>query len=62
MLQALDKEIHAFKKKQVMSLEDMKKNLASLNQITLHLEEAITELEVRGINTCSHPFNLKTLK
>lgn len=47
-LQDMDKEIQAFKKKEVMNMEEMKNNVGNLAQITVKLEAALTELEVRG--------------
>lgn len=46
-LQDMDKEIQAFKKKEVMNMEEMKNNVGNLAQITVKLEAALTELEVR---------------
>lgn len=46
-LQDVDKEIQAFKKKEVMNMEEMKNNVGNLTQITVKLEAALTELEVR---------------
>ncbi len=46
-LQDVDKEIQAFKKKEVMNTEEMKNNVGNLNQITANLEDALNELEVR---------------
>lgn len=46
-LQDMDKEIQAFKKKEVMNMEEMKNNVGDLAQITVKLEAALTELEVR---------------
>lgn len=46
-LQDVDKEIQAFKKKEVMNMEEMKNNVGNLTQITANLEGALTELEVR---------------
>lgn len=46
-LQDMDKEIQAFKKKEVMNMEEMKNNVGNLAQITIKLEAALTELEVR---------------
>ncbi|KAI3358460.1 hypothetical protein L3Q82_014895 [Scortum barcoo] len=44
-LQDLDKKIQAFKKKEVMNMDEMKNNVAKLSQITANLEGALTELE-----------------
>ncbi|XP_035537407.1 dynein heavy chain 3, axonemal [Morone saxatilis] len=44
-LQDVDKEIQAFKKKEVMNLEEMKNNVGKLTQITTNLEAALIELE-----------------
>ncbi|KAM7373014.1 hypothetical protein PAMP_007900 [Pampus punctatissimus] len=44
-LQDLDKAIQAFKKKEMMSMEEMKNNVGNLAQITANLEAAVTELE-----------------
>lgn len=46
-LQDVDKEIQAFKKKEVMNMEELKNNVGNLSQITANLETAVTELEVR---------------
>ena len=43
----MDKEIQAFRKKEVMNLEEMKNNVRKLSQITSSLEAAVNELEVR---------------
>lgn len=45
----MDKEIQAFKKKEVMNMDEMKNNVGNLTQITANLEGALTELEVRDI-------------
>lgn len=45
-LQNVDKEIQAFKKKEVMNMDEMKNNVGNLTQITANLEAALTELEV----------------
>lgn len=42
----MDKEIQAFKKKDMMNMEMMKNNVRNLGQITANLEAALTELEV----------------
>ena len=47
-LQDVSKEVEAFKKKEVMHLEEMKKNAEKLNELTATLEAAVTQLEVRG--------------
>uniref|UniRef100_A0A8C4DY39 Dynein axonemal heavy chain 3 n=1 Tax=Dicentrarchus labrax TaxID=13489 RepID=A0A8C4DY39_DICLA len=44
-LQDVDKEIQAFKKKEVMNMEEMKNNVGNLTQITTNLETALIELE-----------------
>ncbi|XP_056255668.1 dynein axonemal heavy chain 3 [Seriola aureovittata] len=44
-LQDLDKEIQAFKRKEMMNIEEMKNNVGNLSQITANLEAAVTELE-----------------
>ncbi|XP_075305326.1 dynein axonemal heavy chain 3 [Odontesthes bonariensis] len=44
-LQDLDKEIQAFRKKEVMNMEEMKNNVGKLSQITSSLEAAVSELE-----------------
>lgn len=46
-LQDVDKDIQAFKKKEMMGIEEMKTNVGNLAQITANLEDAVTELEVR---------------
>ena len=43
----MDKEIQAFKKKEVMNIDEMKNNVGNLAQITANLEAALIELEVR---------------
>lgn len=47
-LQEINKEIQAFKKKEVMNIEELRNNVGNLSQITANLEAGITELEVRG--------------
>ncbi|XP_053190892.1 dynein axonemal heavy chain 3 [Scomber japonicus] len=44
-LQDLDKSIQAFKKKEMMGMEEMKNNVGNLAQITANLEASCTELE-----------------
>ncbi len=46
-LQDLHKEIQAFKRKEVMNIEEIKHNVGNLTQINANLEAAFTELEVR---------------
>lgn len=46
-LQDLDMEIQAFKRKELMNMEEMKNNVGKLTQISATLEAALTELEVR---------------
>ncbi|XP_072535232.1 dynein axonemal heavy chain 3 [Salminus brasiliensis] len=44
-LQAIGKEVEVFKKKEVMSVEEMKNNVEKLNEITACLDNTITQLE-----------------
>ncbi|MEQ2235692.1 hypothetical protein ILYODFUR_004863 [Ilyodon furcidens] len=44
-LQELEKDIHTFKKKEIINTEEIKHNVATLCQITSNLEEAVGELE-----------------
>ncbi|KAK1880668.1 Dynein heavy chain 3 axonemal [Dissostichus eleginoides] len=44
-LENVDKAIQAFKRKEVMNIEEMKNNVGNLNEITANLEAAVTELE-----------------
>ncbi|XP_030596674.1 dynein heavy chain 3, axonemal isoform X2 [Archocentrus centrarchus] len=44
-LQSVGKEIQAFKKKETMSMEEIKNNVRNLAQISDNLEDAVTELE-----------------
>ncbi|KAI4817445.1 hypothetical protein KUCAC02_010846 [Chaenocephalus aceratus] len=44
-LEDVDKAIQAFKRKEVMNIEEMKNNVGNLNEITANLEAAVTELE-----------------
>lgn len=46
-LQDVDKEIQAFRKKEMMHMEEIKNNVSNLTQITVNLGAALTELEVR---------------
>uniref|UniRef100_A0A673Y2U6 Dynein axonemal heavy chain 3 n=1 Tax=Salmo trutta TaxID=8032 RepID=A0A673Y2U6_SALTR len=46
MLQCVGKEVEAFKKKELMSLEEMKNNVEKLNELTSCLDAAVTELDV----------------
>lgn len=46
-LLALDEDIHAFKKKEVMNMDEMRNNVGNLKQITDRLDAALMELEVR---------------
>ncbi|KAK5855256.1 hypothetical protein PBY51_005374 [Eleginops maclovinus] len=41
----VDKAIQAFKRKEVMNIEEMKYNVGNLNEITANLEAAVSELE-----------------
>uniref|UniRef100_A0A4W6EEI5 Dynein axonemal heavy chain 7 n=1 Tax=Lates calcarifer TaxID=8187 RepID=A0A4W6EEI5_LATCA len=50
-LQDVDKQIQAFKKKEVMNMDEMKNNVGNLSQITANLEAAVTELEVAQCKT-----------
>ncbi|XP_014014461.1 dynein axonemal heavy chain 3 [Salmo salar] len=45
MLQCVGKEVEAFKKKELMSLEEMKNNVEKLNELTSCLDAAVTELD-----------------
>lgn len=47
-LQDIEKDIQAFKKKELMNMQEMKTNVENLAQITANLEAALTELEVRN--------------
>lgn len=47
-LQDLDMEIQAFRRKELMNMEEMKNNVGKLTQISAKLEAALTELEVRA--------------
>ncbi|XP_069555861.1 dynein axonemal heavy chain 3 [Brachyistius frenatus] len=44
-LQDVDKEIQAFKKKEVMNIEEMKNNVEKLSKTNANLEAAVSELE-----------------
>uniref|UniRef100_A0A3Q3EKF3 Dynein axonemal heavy chain 3 n=1 Tax=Labrus bergylta TaxID=56723 RepID=A0A3Q3EKF3_9LABR len=44
-LQDVNKEIQAFREKEMMNMEEMKNNVGNLAQITANLESALTELE-----------------
>lgn len=46
-LLALDEDIQAFKKKEVMNMDEMRNNVGNLKQITDRLDAALMELEVR---------------
>lgn len=46
-LLALDEDIQAFKKKEVMNMDEMRNNVGNLRQISDRLEAALMELEVR---------------
>lgn len=46
-LEDLDKKIKTFKKKEVMNMDELKKNVETLTQITANLETALIELEVK---------------
>lgn len=48
MLQNVNKEVEAFKKKELMTLDEMKNNVEKLDELTAILDAAVTELEVRG--------------
>lgn len=43
----LDEDIQAFKKKEVMNMDEMRNNVGNLRQISDRLEAALMELEVR---------------
>lgn len=43
----MDKKIKTFKKKEVMNMDELKKNVETLTQITANLETALIELEVK---------------
>uniref|UniRef100_A0A3P8Y127 Dynein axonemal heavy chain 3 n=1 Tax=Esox lucius TaxID=8010 RepID=A0A3P8Y127_ESOLU len=45
MLHRVGKEVEAFKKKEFISIEEMKNNVEKLNELTSCLDSAITELE-----------------
>ncbi|XP_024913275.1 dynein heavy chain 3, axonemal-like [Cynoglossus semilaevis] len=44
-LQDMDKEIQSFKKKELMTMEEIKKNVQVLTEISTNLEAAVNELE-----------------
>lgn len=46
-LLVLDEDIQAFKKKEVMNMDEMRNNVGNLRQISDRLEAALMELEVR---------------
>lgn len=48
-LLALAEDIQAFKKKEVMSMDEMRNNVGNLKQITDRLDAALMELEVRVV-------------
>lgn len=48
-LLALDEDIQAFKKKEVMNMDEMRNNVGNLRQISDRLEAALMELEVRVV-------------
>ncbi|XP_071775394.2 dynein axonemal heavy chain 3 [Centroberyx gerrardi] len=45
MLGDVDREIEAFKKKELMSMEEMKNNVEKLSELSANLDAAVTELE-----------------
>ncbi|XP_061086442.1 dynein axonemal heavy chain 3 [Conger conger] len=45
MLQGVNKEVEGFKKKELMTLDEMKNNVDKLNELTVILDDAVTELE-----------------
>ena len=45
-LLGVGKEVESFKKKELMSLEEIKNNVEKLNELTSCLDAAVTELEV----------------
>ncbi|KAJ8245818.1 hypothetical protein GJAV_G00260630 [Gymnothorax javanicus] len=45
MLQVVSKEVEGFKKREVMTLDEMRNNVDKLNELTATLETAVTELE-----------------
>lgn len=59
-LLALDEDIQAFKKKEVMNMDEMRNNVGNLKQITDRLDAALMELEVR-VAAPSHTVGIKSL-
>lgn len=59
-LLALDEDIQAFKKKEVMNMDEMRNNVGNLKQITDRLDAALMELEVR-VAALSHRVGMKSL-
>ncbi|XP_035261919.1 dynein heavy chain 3, axonemal [Anguilla anguilla] len=45
MLQSVNKEVEGFKKKELMTLDEMKNNVDKLNELSATLDAAVTELE-----------------
>ncbi|KAG7492071.1 hypothetical protein MATL_G00010690 [Megalops atlanticus] len=45
MLQNVNKEVESFKKKELMTLDEMKSNVEKLNELSAILDAAVTELE-----------------
>lgn len=52
-LLVLDEDIQAFKKKEVMNMDEMRNNVGNLRQISDRLDAALMELEVRVLE-CHH--------
>lgn len=45
-LEGYNKEVESFRKKEVMTIEEMKNNVEKLNELDKNLELALTEYEV----------------
>lgn len=57
----MENRIQVFKKKEVMNLDEIKKNVGSLAEITDILEDAVTELEVRQATFLLSKFEVHVL-
>ena len=48
-LEGYSKELEGFRKREVMTTEEMKNNVEKLNELSKNLDQALVEFEVRGL-------------
>ena len=55
-LEGYSKELEGFRKREVMTTEEMKNNVEKLNELSKNLEQALVEFEVWGLGMGTYDY------